>query len=151
MKLGYKTDQDGHQLIGISITPARIRELDVKLLVKINKNVSYPLQSQHNKGFHVDVQGENGELITELDVNDVTTEPELIAVVTDFFSSTDHYVMITSVAAGETFHYQAKVYNQSAIDNKSYDSWDDDLDELEDNADRVVPVFLNSELRWQVK
>jgi hypothetical protein len=151
MRLGYKTDDSGHQHIGTSVTATRIRDLDVELFVTINKNVSYPLESSHNKGFHVEVHGKNAELITDFNVNDVATEFELIAAVTDFFTPKDNYVMITSAASGETFHYETEVYNQSAIDNKSYDCWDEDLEQLEDNADQVVAVFLNSELCWQVK
>ena len=149
--LGHEIDENRDASIGNSTIATRIKDLEVKLLVHINKDVSYPLQSPHNKGFHVSVQGKNGELITDFNINDVTSETDLMNAVVDYFNSKDKFVMITSAVAGETFHYETKVYNQTAIDNKSYDCWDEDLDEIEDNADHLVSVFLNNELRWQVK
>jgi len=70
--------------------------------------------------------------------------------VTDSLASEDAFVMITTAQAGETFSYQSQVYNQTAIDNKSYDCWDEDAEDLEDSADEVVSVFLNDQLRWEV-
>mgnify|MGYP003624989260 CR=1 FL=1 len=151
VKLGYRIDDNGNEVIGTSTISTRIKELDVKLLIHINKDVSYPLQSPHNKGFHVKVRGKDGKLISDFNVNDVTTESELIDAVIDFFNNKDKYVMITSAVSGETFQYETKVYNQTAIDNKSYDCWDEDLEDLEDNVDHIVTVFLNNELRWEVE
>lgn len=151
VKLGYRIDDNGNEVIGTSTISTRIKELDVKLLIHINKDVSYPLQSPHNKGFRVKVRGKDGKLISDFNVNDVTTESELIDAVIDFFNNKDKYVMITSAVSGETFQYETKVYNQTAIDNKSYDCWDEDLEDLEDNVDHIVTVFLNNELRWEVE
>ena len=151
MKIGYRIEDNGNEVIGTSTISTRIKELDVNIFVHINKDVSYPLQSSPNKGFHVKVQGIEGKLISDFNVYDVATESELINAVIDFFNNKDKYVMITSAASGETFHYETKVYNQTAIDNKSYDCWDEDLDELEDNVDHISTVFLNNKLRWEVE
>ncbi|NQY38442.1 MAG: hypothetical protein HRT37_26630 [Alteromonadaceae bacterium] len=151
MKLGYKTDDNGHEIIATTITPARIKELDVNLHVSVNHDVSYPLQSSHNKGFHIIVKDTNNQVITDFNIDNIKSESELIESSNKFFTSEDSFVMITSSTAGETFPYDEKVYNQTAMNNKSYSSFDDDLEELEDNAERIVDVFLNDELRWQVK
>jgi hypothetical protein len=55
--------------------------------------------------------------------------------------------MITDAVAGESFPYGSRVYSRTAISNKSYADWGDDLEELDDHADSVVPVFLNDQLR----
>ena len=151
MKLGYITDDNGHETIATTITTARIKALDVNLHVSVNHDVSYPLQSSHNKGFHIVVKDTNNQVITDFNLDDIKTESALIEASTKFFSSEDHFVMITSAASGETLPYDEKVYNQTSINNKTYRSYDDDLEELEDNSERIKDVFLNDEFRWQVK
>lgn len=150
MKLGYTKDHNGNEVSGTTIIPAHIRALDVALFVHRNRDISYPLQSPHNKGFHVDIQQQGGESITEFNVNGVSNESELIDAVNQHFDNPDTFVMITSALSGDTFAYETSVFDQTAIDNHSYDCWDEDKEELEDNAERVVPVFLNDQLRWQV-
>lgn len=150
MKLGYIIDDSGNEHRATSIIDAHIRALDVKLLVNVNKDINYPLSSPHNRGLHVKVQS-NNELITELNIEALSSEADLLDTVKRFFDTQAHYVMITSAAAGESFPYSTPVYNRSAIDDKSYDSWDEDLEDLEDNADKLVTVFLNDQLRWQIR
>ena len=150
MRLGYTTDDSGSQITCTTVIPTHIRDIDVELLVHVNRDISYPLQSPHNRGLHVDVRQLSGGSITDFNVNEVTGEAELIDAVNDFFDSEDKYVMISDAACGETFSYETEVYDQTAIDNKSYDCWDDDKENLEDNADHLVSVFLNNKLRWQV-
>lgn len=150
MQLGYKLDDDGHEVMGISVIDSHIRGVDVTLIYYINKDISYPLSSPHNKGFHVAVHGVDDEFITEVNVNDVANEEELVAKVTQLFHSQDEYVMITSANSGETFPFTTRVYDQTAINDKRYDCWDEDAEDLEDNADKVAPIFLNDQLRWQV-
>ncbi len=153
MRPGHQTDSKGNEPINAvhpSVISAHLRALDVELIVKANKDLSYPLSSPHNNGLHVIVQDKKAAVITQFNTADVESETELIAAVNDFFNSNDQYVMITSASVGDTFAYNTTVYNQTAIDNKSYDCWDEDLETLEDHADQVVSVTLNDELRWQV-
>ena len=142
VRLGYKTDENGHDIIATTITSTRIKELDVKLFVSVNHDVSYPLQSSHNKGFHVLVKGEDNQLITDFNVDNIETELELIEAAKKYFSSEDQFVMITPASSGETFPFEEEVYNQTAINNKSYASYADDLEELEENIDHTVNVFF---------
>lgn len=150
MRLGYREDADGHEVVGTSRIAAKIRDMDVELFVDINRDVSYPLSSPHNKGFHVKVCGTSEAFRTEMNVTDVQDKEQLIAAVKATFDCSDEYVMIGAGLSGETFSYDAQVYNRTAINNKSYANWDDDLEDLEDNTDKLVRVVLNDHLRWQV-
>jgi hypothetical protein len=151
MKLGYRKDDDGNEVVGVTRIEAKIREMDVELFVNKNKDVSYPLSSPHNKGFHVKVHGTSEAFFTEMNIQDVADKDQLIAAVKGQFDCTDDYAMISPADSGETFNYDSQVYNRTAIENKNYDSWDEDLEELEDNADKVVAVFLNDHLQWEVR
>jgi hypothetical protein len=86
-----------------------------------------------------------------MNVNDIVTEDELIEVVNHKFDAKGDYVMISKAQPGETFAYDAQVYDRHAIEQKSYSNWDDDLEDLEDNAQQLVKVFLNDQLRWEVE
>ena len=121
------------------------------MFVSLNRDVSYPLSSPHNKGFHVKVCGTSEAFFTEMNVNDIVTEDELIEVVNHKFDAKGDYVMISKAQPGETFAYDAQVYDRHAIEQKSYSNWDDDLEDLEDNAQQLVKVFLNDQLRWEVE
>lgn len=151
MKLGYKIDENGRECLSTSVISTRIRQLEVDLYVDVNKDLSYPLSSPHNKGYHVKVVGKREAFRTEFNVIDVTTEEEMIAAVNQRFDSEDEYVRIGNGKSGETFDFETKVYNKTAIQNKTYADWDDDLEDLEDNAEQVLPVFLNDHLRWEVR
>ena len=151
MMLGYRKDEDGNEVVGITRIEAKIREMEVELFVNKNKDVSYPLSSPHNTGFHVKVHGTSEAFFTEINVQDVTDKEQLIAAVKGRFDCPDDYAMISPADSGETFNYDSQVYNRTAIENKSYDCWDDDLEDLEDNADKVVAVFLNDHLQWEVR
>lgn len=151
MKLGYRKDEDGNEVVGVTRVEAQIRDMAVELFVNKNADVSYPLSSPHNKGFHVKIHGTSEAFATEMNIQDVTSKDELIAAIKSRFDSTDDYAMISPADAGETFNYDSQVYNRTAIENKSYDSWDEDLEDLEDNADKVVAVFLNDHLQWEVR
>ncbi len=151
MKLGYKIDDNGNECLSASVISTRIRELDVELYITVNKDLSYPLSSPHNNGYHVKVVGKREAFRTEFNIDEVADEQAMIAAVNDKFNLTDEYLKIGSAKPGETFDFGTKVYNKTAIDQKSYGDWDDDLEDLEDNADKVVPVFLNDHLRWEVK
>jgi len=151
MELGYKIDDSGQKIHATTIIPTRIKAQDVELLVNVNRDVSYPLNSPHNRGLHIKVRDKDKICITELNLEEITTEQELLTAVNEFFDDNDDYVMIENAAPGETFPYDSQVYNLTAINNHSYHGWDDDLEDLEDNADHQVTVFLNDNLRWQVK
>lgn len=151
MKLGYRKDEDGNEVVGVTRVEAQIREMAVELFVNKNADVSYPLSSPHNKGFHVKVHGTSEAFFTEMNIQDVINKEELIAAVKSRFDCTDDYAMISPADSGETFNYDSQVYNRTAIENKNYDSWDEDLEDLEDNADKVVAVFLNDHLQWEVR
>jgi hypothetical protein len=152
MRLGYRINEDGAEVVGTTRIETTIREMAVELYVDKNADVSYPLSSPHNKGFHVKIHGTSEAFFTEMNINDVTEKEQLIKAVISRFDCPDIYVMISSGNAnsGDTFNYDSQVYNRTAIDNKSYNNWDEDLEELEDNADKVVTVFLNDHLRWEV-
>lgn len=151
MKLGYKIDENGKECLSTSIISTRIRELDVDLYINVNRDLSYPLSSPHNQGYHVKVVGKREAFRTEFNLNDVNTEEQLVAAINDKFNSQDEFVRIGNGKSGETFDYETKVYNKTAIDKKAYADWDDDLEDLEDNADQVISVFLNDHLRWEVR
>ena len=151
MELGYKTDDSGHKIHATSIIPARIKALEVELLVNVNRDVSYPLNSPHNRGLHVKIREKDNSLITELNLELVANEQELLTAVDEYFDDNDEYVMISTAAPGETFPYDSQIYNLTAIKNHSYYGWDDDIEDLEDNSEQQVTVFLNEHLRWQVK
>ena len=150
MKLGYRLDESGKEVLGTSKIKTTIRNIDVELFVDVNRDVSYPLNSKHNKGLHVKVCGKSEAFFTEIDVMDIFEEKTLISYVSDFFEREGDFVMISKALKGETFAYDAQVYDRKAINNKSYANWDDDLEDLEDNADSLVEVFLNDHLRWEV-
>lgn len=150
MKLGYRLDEKGKEVIGTSKIKTKIRKMDVELFVNVNRDVSYPLNSPHNQGLHVKVCGKSEAFFTELNVLDVVNEQQLIDYINEFFNRQGDFVMITKALKGETFSYDTPVYDRMAITNQSYANWDDDLEDLEDNADDVVAVFLNDNLRWEV-
>lgn len=150
MKLGYRKNLDGEVVPGTSKIKTTIRQLEVELLVDINRDVSYPLSSPHNKGFHVKICGTSEAFFTEFNVNDVEDEESLVSAVRQQFDSADEFIMISKALPGETFSYDAQVYNHSAIKDKRYSNWDDDLEDIEDNADQIVKVVLNDHLRWEV-
>jgi hypothetical protein len=150
MPLGYKTDENGKECLSTSIIDTRIKALDVELYVNVNKDLSYPLSSPHNNGFHVKVIGKTEAFRTEFNINKVATEEALIDAVSQFFFYPDQYVKIGTAQPFETFAFETEIYNRTKIDNKSYSSWDEDLEDLEDNANNVVGVFLNDHLRWEV-
>ncbi|MFT5163187.1 MAG: hypothetical protein ACI9FJ_001772 [Alteromonadaceae bacterium] len=151
MKIGYKTDENGNEHIAITTIDAHIRAVNVKLLVNINKDVNYPLSSPHNHGYHVLVHNQDNQTLCEFNIETATTQAEVIAATSDFFANQDQFVMIAPQAkSGDTFDYTTQVYDKTAIENKNYDCWDEDLEDLEDNADKVVSVKLNDQLRWEV-
>ena len=148
MKLGYRLDDSGKEVLGTSKIKTKIRDIDVELFVDVNRDVSYPLNSPHNQGIHVKICGKSEAFFTELNIIEVTDETALIEYVNDVFSCQGEFVMISKALKGETFAYDAQVYDRTAINNKSYANWDEE--DLEDNADDVVSVFLNDHLRWEV-
>lgn len=150
MKLGYRIDDNGKEVIGTSKIKTKIRDIDVELFVDINRDVSYPLNSPHNHGLHVKVCGKSEAFFAEMNIDEAENEDSLIRQVNDIINRTGDFVMISKALKGETFGYDAQVYDREAINNKSYASWDDDLEDLEDNADSLVAVFLNDHLRWEV-
>ena len=150
MRLGYCLDDKGKEVLGTSKIKTQIRDMDLELLVDVNKDVSYPLNSPHNQGFHVKVCGKSEAFFTEMNIVDVEDEQGLIAKVNEVFNRQGDFVMIKKALKGETFSFDAKVYDKTAINDKAYANWDDDLEDLEDNADCVVAVFLNDHLRWEV-
>lgn len=151
MEFGYKMGDLGDKIHATSVIPAHIKALDVELLVNINHDVSYPLNSPHNRGLHVKIRDNNKTFITELNIEKVATEQELIQAVTDSFHINDEYVMINKAVSGDTFPFDSPVFNLTAINNQSYHGWDDDQQELDDDVDQQTRVFLNEKLRWQVK
>lgn len=150
MKLGYRLDDSGKEVLGTSKIKTKIRDIEVELFVDVNRDVSYPLNSPHNQGLHVKVCGKSEAFFTELNVVDVADEAALIEYVNEVFSDQGDFVLISKALKGETFAYDAPVYNRTAINDKSYANWDDDLEDLEDNAEDVVAVFLNDHLRWEI-
>lgn len=151
MKLGYKLDESGRECLSTSIISTRIRDLDVDLYINVNRDLSYPLSSPHNQGYHVKVIGQSEAFRTEFNINNVATEDEMVSAINDKFSPADDFVRIGNAKSGETYDFETKVYNRTAIEKKSYADWDDDLEDLEDNAENLVSVFLNNHLRWEVK
>lgn len=150
MKLGYRLDDSGKEVRGTSKIKTKIRDIEVELFVDVNRDVSYPLNSPHNQGLHVRICGKSEAFVTELNVLEVVDESALIRYINDVFSRQGDFVMISKALKGETFAYDAPVLDRDAINNKSYVNWDDDLEDLQDNAEDVVAVFLNDHLRWEV-
>ena len=89
MELGYKIDDSGQKIHATTIIPTRIKAQDVELLVNVNRDVSYPLNSPHNRGLHIKVRDKDKICITELNLEEITTEQELLTAVNEFFDDND--------------------------------------------------------------
>lgn len=153
MSLGYTTDENGHEYMATTHIATRIRQLDVDLQLSVNCDLSYPLNSPHNQGFHVKVVDQSDGLIAEFNLNSAETEQQVIEAVKARFEISDHYQVIApkNAQTGDTFAFNHhEIYNRTAIDNKAYADWDDDLEEIDDHAEQVADVTLNDQLRWQI-